>query len=126
MENELSERRRFARHPCALPVQLHAVGQDYPISGETTDISLGGCYVKLLFPLAAGTVVEIRIGMDGRDIKARGTIKTVDPTLGTGIEFTEMDPYCQHELQLYLEAIPEVSSDSSSVICLDPPYKSTP
>ena len=74
LENRLPERRRFARHQCSLPVQLHVAGQAYPTSSEITDISLGGCYVKMLLPLPVGTAVEIRIGTDGAEIQAKGTV----------------------------------------------------
>ena len=115
MENS-SERRRFTRYQGALPVQLRAEGQPYPTSCEAIDVSLSGCYVKMLFPLPVGTVVDIRIGMDGREAKAKGLVKTSDPSLGNGIEFTEMASSCQQELEQYLQTLPEASTDSSIII----------
>ena len=116
LENRLPERRRFARHQCSLPVQLHVAGQAYPTSSEITDISLGGCYVKMLLPLPVGTAVEIRIGTDGAELKAKGTVRTADPSLGNGIAFTEMPSSCQLALQHYLQTVPEVSTESAGII----------
>lgn len=116
LENKVPERRRFARYQCSLPVQLHVAGQAYPTSTETTDISLGGCYVKMLVPLPVGTVVEVRIGADNGEIKVKGTIKTADPSLGNGIAFTEMASSCQLDLQRYLQTLPEVNARSAGVI----------
>jgi len=113
---EVPERRRFARHQCSLPVQLQVAGLAYPTSTETTDISLGGCYVKMLVPLPVGTEVEIRIGTDSGEINAKGTVKTLDPSLGNGIAFTEMASSCQLKLQSYLQTLPEVSAGSAGVI----------
>jgi hypothetical protein len=70
----------------------------------------------MLMPLPVGTVVEIRIGTDGAEIQAKGTVKTADPSLGNGIEFTEIASSCRLELQRYLQTLPEVNTDSSGVI----------
>jgi len=80
------------------------------------DISLGGCYVRMLLPLPIGTVVEIQIGTDGGEIKAKGTIKTADPALGNGIEFTEMASSCRLQLEQFLQTLPEVTAESDGII----------
>jgi len=116
LENMVPERRRFARYQCSLAVQLRAAGQAYPTSTEITDISLGGCYVKMLLPLPVGTAVEIRVGTDGGEIVAKGTVKTADPSLGNGIAFTEMASSRQLELQHYLQTLPREATGSASVI----------
>ena len=77
---------------------------------------MSGCYVKMLFPLPAGTVVAIRIGMDGREVKAKGLVKTADPGLGNGIEFTGMASSCRQELERYLQTLPEAGTDSALII----------
>ena len=116
LENMVPERRQFPRYQCSLPVQLRVAGQAYPTSTEITDISLGGCYVKMLLPLLVGTAVEVRIGTDGGEIKAKGSVKTADPSLGNGIAFTEMASSCQLELQRYLQTLPEVAAGSAGII----------
>jgi len=65
MENAYSARRRSTRHPLAVPIELRCAGQPYPTQSETTDISLHGCYVKTLFPVAAGTLIGIRMTLNG-------------------------------------------------------------
>ena len=111
LENS-SERRRFTRYQGTLAVQLRAEGQAFSTSCEAIDMSLSSCYVKMLFPLPVGTAVDIRIGMDGREAKAKGLVKTSDPALGNGIEFTEMASSCQQELEQFLQTLPEAGTDS--------------
>ena len=110
------ERRRCLRYICSLPVELRSAGQPYPISCQTTDISLYGCYVKMLQPLPIGTGVDIRIGTGGEGIKAKGIVRTADAALGNGIEFTEMASSCQVELQRYLQALPEPTPGAPDII----------
>jgi len=116
MDPASPERRRFTRHSCSFPVELRCAGQSYPTCCETTDISLCGCYVKVLFPLPAGTVVEIRIGMEGGEIRAKGIVKTLDPALGNGIEFTEIASPCRLQLEHYFEAFSQEHSSPNKII----------
>jgi PilZ domain len=101
-ENKSPERRRFPRFSCFFPVELRSAGQSYPTCCETTNISLRGCYVRVLFPLPVGTAVDIRIGMAGREIQAKGVVKTLERALGNGVEFTDMDYSHRLQLQQYL------------------------
>jgi len=116
MENKFPKQRRFPRHRCSLPIQLRPAEQPYPTSSETTDVSLCGCYVKMLLPLPVGAVVDIRIGIGGGEVTAKGLVKTMDPALGNGIELTEMAPSCRLELQHYLQTLPEANPGASEII----------
>jgi len=116
MENNLPEHRQSGRRQCALPVQLHCTEQSYPTSGETTDVSLRGCYVKLLFPLPQGTKVDVRIALPDGEAKAKGVVRTLDPTLGNGIEFTEMEPASQEALERCLHEFPESTPGDFEII----------
>ena len=110
MESKYPVSRRFPRRVCSLPVQLRSPGQPYFTSCETTDISLCGSYVKLLSPLPVGTVVEVRIGTGDTQVKATGVVKTSDPGLGNGIEFTEMTPPNRLQLEHYLKILPDTQA----------------
>ncbi len=79
-------------------------------------MSLCGCYVKLLFPLPIGTTVDIRIGMEGGGLQAKGIVRTADPALGNGIEFTEMPFPCRLQLEHYLEALSQEESSPNKII----------
>jgi PilZ domain len=116
MENTGSEHRRYTRHQCTLPVQLHCPGQSYPTSGETTDVSLRGCYIKLSFPLPVGTQVDVRIGLPDGQFKAKGVIRTLDPALGNGLEFTDVEPRARQELERCLQTFPLASEGGFDII----------
>ena len=103
-------RRRFPRRICSLPVQLRPQGQAYFTSCETTDISLCGCYVKLLSPLPVGTVVDVRIGTGDAGVRATGVVKTSHPGLGNGIDLTEMTPPNRLQLEHYFETLPDTEA----------------
>lgn len=110
MESTNPERRGTARRRCSLMIQLRAPEQGYPNRCETTDISPCGCYVKSLFPLPVGTVVDVGIRTGDTEVQAKGVVKTSDPGLGNGIEFTEMTPSQRLQLEQNLETLPEAEA----------------
>jgi hypothetical protein len=57
------------------------------VKAETTDVSVGGCYVRLLYPFAVGTPLEISLWIDGAKMQFGGKIIFADAGVGNGIEF---------------------------------------
>jgi len=107
MENTHQERRRFARRSCSLRVQLRPAGQSYPNNCETTDISLCGCYVKLMLPLPVGMLLDVHIWIGDTPVQAKAVVKTSHPGVGNGIDFIEMTSPNRFQLEHYLETVPE-------------------
>jgi len=87
-----------------------------PLPGKQQTSAWGGCYVKLLFPLPVGTKVDVRIALPDGEAKAKGVVRTLDPTLGNGIEFTEMEHASQEALELCLHEFPESTSGDFEII----------
>lgn len=110
MTGSHSERRRFARRNCSLRVQLKAPELPFPTSCETTDISLCGCYVKLSFPLPIATVVDVLIAAGDAEVQTKGVVRTLNPGLGNGIEFTEMTEDNRLRLEQCIERLPDVEA----------------
>ena len=63
-----------------------------------------------MYPLAVGTLVEVRIGTGDTEFKAKGVVKTSNPGLGSGIDFTEMEPADRLQLEHYLDTLPETQA----------------
>ena len=105
-------RREHPRVKVRVTVELRREGNEVPIGGATSDISLGGCYIEMMFTLAKDTKLDITITIDGT-LLALGTVVTCDPNVGNGIKFTKMLPEDQEELCRYLEAAQEASESST-------------
>lgn len=104
-----TERRAHARVKVRTPIQILPDTNQAPIFGATTDVSLGGCYVETLFPLAIGTTVEVRLRAGETTVIAVGKVKTCDPQVGNGIEFLRMLPEDRDELKLLVESAEETA-----------------
>src|SRR2546426_11288589 len=60
------DRREHPRVKVRATVELRREGNEVPIGGATSDISLGGCYIEMMFTLAKDTKLDITIKIAGR------------------------------------------------------------
>ncbi len=85
-----AERRRYPRYQCSGTVQLGKEGTAPHVWVRLADIGLGGCYVETLSPLPLQTNVEFVIQADELEIRGQGKVRTLHPSVGNGIAFTQM------------------------------------
>jgi hypothetical protein len=99
-----SDKRRFVRHRVQFPIVIN-----FPDAGRAhmqcsaTDIGGGGCYVETLVPLAVDTEVIVTFWVDSEKIATKGRVRTSDPAVGMGIQFTELEDQIKTRLQEYLD-----------------------
>ena len=84
------ERRRYPRYRCSGTVQLSKEGGGPSVWMNLADIGLGGCYLETLSPVPLNTNVQLLIHIEDMNIRGRGKVRTVHPTVGNGIAFTHM------------------------------------
>ena len=100
-----SNRRRWARHKIKLPIELRDERVKAPTRINATDVSGNGCYVESMLPLPVGTVLRVDFWLDAERVNITAVVRTCDPGVGNGIEFTGMPPDAKERMQAYLEAI---------------------
>jgi hypothetical protein len=97
------ERRECPRVKVSVPVELHIENSEFPIRGVTADLSLSGCYMETMFPVAIGTTLELKLQVDGT-LLVLAKVVTCDPQVGNGIHFTKMLSEDIEELRTFLQA----------------------
>jgi len=100
-----SNRRRYYRHKISLPIELRDERVNAPLRINATDVSGNGCYVESMMPLPLGTVLRVDFWLDSEHIKITAVVRTCDPGVGNGIEFTGMPAEMKERMQAYLDAI---------------------
>lgn len=100
-----SNRRRFHRHKISLPLELRDERVNAPLRINATDVSANGCYVESMMPLPLGTVLRVEFWLDSEHVKITAVVRTCDPGVGNGIEFTGMPTDTKERMQAFLEAI---------------------
>jgi len=100
-----SNRRRYHRHKISLPIEIRDERVQAPTRINATDVSGNGCYIETMMPMPIGTVLRIDIWIDADRITASAVVRTCDPGVGNGIEFTGLPADGKVKLQKYLDAI---------------------
>jgi len=98
-------RRKFARHKISFPVELRDERVNTPMRVNATDISGNGCYVETIMPLTVGTSLKVDLWIDQEHISSSATIRTRDPGVGMGIEFTGLTEDTKKRLQAHLDVL---------------------
>jgi PilZ domain len=100
-----SNRRRFHRHKINLPIEVRDERVIAPTRINATDVSGNGCYIETMMPMQVGTVLRLDMWIDADHVSATGIVRTCDPGVGNGIEFTGLPGDGKAKLQKYLDAI---------------------
>jgi hypothetical protein len=100
-----SNRRRWHRHKISLPLEIRDERVNAPTRISATDVSGNGCYVENMLPFPLGTVLRLDFWLDSDHVNITAVVRTCDPGVGNGIEFTGMPPEAKQRMQAYLDTI---------------------
>jgi hypothetical protein len=95
--------RRFVRHKIHFPIQIGLADARAHMNTNATDIGGRGCYVETMLPLPLGTQGTITFWIDDEKVQTTAVVRSSDPGVGMGIEFTTLDPEVQERLQQFLD-----------------------
>jgi len=98
-------RRKFARHRISFPVELRDERVNTPLRVNATDISGNGCYVETVMPLAVGTALRVDFWMGEQHLSPTAVVRTRDPGVGMGIEFTGLPEETKKQFQAHLDKL---------------------
>jgi PilZ domain len=88
MSHMVEDRRASPRHPLILvAVVEHVDRSTTALRGRTSDVSRGGCFIDALNPMSVGTKVRIRLQSGHQVFETTGSVASVDPGHGMGVEF---------------------------------------
>ena len=102
-ESGVRNRRYSIRYPLAANVEMLELESGTRVSGVTSDLSLGGCFVCARSKLEAGTRVRATLTHEGQKAKVLAVVRMVKPHVGMGLEFLDMDPDSNATLLTWIE-----------------------
>jgi len=106
------ERREYSRYLVGLAIEIKEVSNSFHLRSTTTDVSLGGCYVGTIYPLAVGSQIHFTMRVADENVKGRGSVQTCHPGVGMGIQFIDLPSEDRLRLDEYLRASEPVSPES--------------
>jgi hypothetical protein len=98
-------RRRFQRHKISFPLEFKDERVNTPMRVNATDISGNGCYVETAMPLAVTTVLKVDFWIDQERVTSSATVRTRDPGVGMGVEFTGLPEDTKKRFQAHLDKL---------------------
>lgn len=98
-------RRRFLRHKISFPLEFRDERVNTPMRVNATDISGNGCYVETVMPLAVSTSLKVDLWIDQEHVSTTATVRTRDPGVGMGIEFTGLPDDTKKRFQAHLDKL---------------------
>jgi len=98
-------RRKFARHKISFPLELRDERVNTPLRVNATDISGNGCYVETVMPLNVGTSLRVDFWIGEERTSPSAIVRTRDPGVGMGIEFTGLPEETKKKFQAHLEKL---------------------
>ena len=97
------EKRRTPRYPFIASAELIEQKTEVRIATRVSELSLHGCYLDMMNPFPQGTLVLVKIFAGDDLFHAKSKIIYVQPNLGAGVAFLEIDPQHLAILQRWLE-----------------------
>lgn len=99
------DRRYSIRYPFAADAELIDLESGKQITGVTSDISLGGCFVCTSKPLVPRTRARLKLSRNGQVLEALVVVRIVKPRIGLGIEFFDLEQPNHQILAGWIEAL---------------------
>lgn len=96
-------RRKFARHRISYPLELRDERVNTPMRVNATDISGNGCYIETVMPLPVATALRVDLWIENDHLTPTAVVRTRDPGVGMGIEFTGMPEESKKRFQAHLD-----------------------
>ncbi|HEY3975187.1 MAG TPA: PilZ domain-containing protein [Candidatus Sulfotelmatobacter sp.] len=102
-EQRHDNRRKFLRHRINYPLELRDERVNTPMRVNATDVSGNGCYVETVMPLPIGTALRVDLWIEDDHLTPSAVVRTRDPGVGMGIEFTGMPEESKKRFQAHLD-----------------------
>ncbi len=87
------------------PLEMRDERVNMPMRVNATDISGNGCYVETVMPLPIGTALRVDLWIDQERLSPTAVVRTRDPGVGMGIEFTGLPEEAKKRFQAHLDKI---------------------
>ena len=98
-------RRKFLRHKISYPLELRDERVNTPLRVNATDISGNGCYVETVMPLPVATALRVDLWIEEERLTPSAVVRTRDPGVGMGIEFTGLPEESKKRFQAHLDKL---------------------
>ena len=109
-----ADKRKTPRYECKGSARLQESGSAFSTWATFADISMFGCYVETASPLRVGTVLGLKLEVNGFQVEATGEVRAAYPSLGMGISFIRISEKDRERLRELVASISRPSATLSA------------
>jgi len=110
-----ADRRAYPRTKVSVPTEIHLPNKETPMREQTSDLSLGGCYVKTTVTIPVGTKLDVGLWLGKEKVVISAIVVTCYPNIGNGIQFLAMPSSDRDRVRRFLESEEIPTSPTGSV-----------
>ena len=99
-----TDRRAFPRTKVSVQTELHVGNKNTPMRKQTSDLSVGGCYVKTMVTTPVGTDLDVALWLGAEKVMIHAIVVTCFPQIGNGIQFLAMPRADRNRVRGFLES----------------------
>src|SRR5258705_4521519 len=96
------ERRLAVRYPFTATAEIMDLRSNTRVTGRSSDLGLGGCYIDILSPFTVGSLVRVRLEREKKVFEAMAIVSYDEQSFGMGLAFTEVQPEHQSILPSWI------------------------
>lgn len=97
------ERRRTPRYIFVASAELLEEVTEVRVATRVSELSLHGCYLDMMNPFPAGTLVRIKIFAEEMTFQSKGRVIYATQNMGAGVAFIDVEPKDEYVLKHWLE-----------------------
>lgn len=86
------DRRYTIRYPFAADAEMIDMESGKQLTGVTSDISLGGCFICTSRPFPVNTRARLQLTRKGQVLDSLVVVRIVKSRIGLGVEFFDLEP----------------------------------
>ena len=99
------DRRYTIRYPFAADAELIDMESGKQVTGVTSDISLGGCFICTSKTIPPNGRARLKLSRKGQLLEALVIVRIVKPRIGLGIEFFDLEAPNNEVLANWIDAL---------------------
>jgi hypothetical protein len=99
------DRRYTIRFPFAADAEMIDMETGKQLTGVTSDISMGGCFICTSRPFPVNTRGRLQLSRKGQVLDALVIVRIVKPRIGLGVEFFDLEPPNDELLAAWIDSL---------------------
>ena len=101
------QQRYTIRYSFAAEAEILELQSGTRVSGVTSNLSAGGCFVCAGHPLEVGARIRGTLTHKGQKVEMLAVVRVVKTRVGMGLEFLDLDPNSHATLLAWIGALPK-------------------